>query len=230
MITLRRAKQRYDDRRGKQEAWLTFYAQAADDPLAEGFGGLTQLNEIRLPPGATIGGHPRQDNEIITYVLDGALAYEDSLARSGVIQAGEFRCMRATSAVRSSEMNTSQTDWTHLFQIGLRSDTGLQAADEQKRFSAAERRRGLCLVAAADGRASLRIGEDSLVYSALLQPGQHVVYDLQAGRRAWLHVVSGEVTLEDLVLTTGDGVGFTAERSVSFTTIEASEILLLDVA
>lgn len=231
MITLRRAKQRYDDRRGTQQVWLTFYAQAADDPLAEGFGGLTMLNDIRLPPGATIEGHPCRDAEIITYVLDGALAYEDSLARPAVIQAGEFRRETGVSALRSSEMNASRTDWTHLFQIGLRSAPGLEPAEEeQKRFSVAERRSGMCLVAAADaGRGSLHLREDALVYSALLEPGQHLVHDLQPGRRAWLHVVSGEVTLADLVLTSGDGAGITSERSVSLTAIEEAEILLLDV-
>jgi len=231
MITLRRAKQRYDDRRGTQEAWLTFYAQAADDPLAEGFGGLVMLNDVRLPPGGTIRGHPHRDVEIITYVLDGTLRYEDSLARPAVIQAGEFRRETGVFALRSSEMNASQTDWTRLFQIGLRSAPGLEPAEqEQKRFSLAERRSGLCLVAAGDvRRGSLHLREDALVYSALLERGQHLAHDLQAGRRAWLHVVSGEVTLADLVLTSGDGVGITSERAVSLRASEEAEILLLDV-
>jgi len=231
MITLRRAKQRYDDRRGKLELSLTFYAQAADDPLAEGFGGLVMLNEGRIPPGGTIRRHPHGRAEIITYVLGGALAYDDSLARSGVIQAGEFRCMTAARGVRSNERNPSSTDWTHLFQIGLRSDAALQPAEGHKRFSMAERRGDWCLVAAADtGGTALRIFADALVYSALLESGRHLAYDLPAGRRAWLHVVSGEVTLHDLVLTSGDGLGISEERSVSLTANKEAEILLIDVA
>ena len=68
------------------------------------------------------------------------------------------------------------------------------------------------------------------MYSALLEPGQHVVHTLTPGRAAWLHIVQGEVTFGDLVLTTGDGAGVTAERSVSLTAREDSEILLVDVA
>jgi redox-sensitive bicupin YhaK (pirin superfamily) len=64
---------------------------------------------------------------------------------------------------------------------------------------------------------------------ALLDSGQHVVHELSQGRRAWLHIVEGEVTLDDVVLTTGDGAGLTAERAVSFTATEAAEILLLDL-
>ena len=51
------------------------------------------------------------------------------------------------------------------------------------------------------------------MYSAMLDPGQHVVHELSQGRRAWLHIVEGEVTLGDVVLTAGDGAGFTAECS-----------------
>ena len=68
------------------------------------------------------------------------------------------------------------------------------------------------------------------MYSALLDPGQHVVHELAPVRGAWLHVVQGEITLGDLVLTAGDGAGVTTERAVSLTARERSEILLFDVA
>jgi len=230
MITLRRARQRYDDRQGKQECWLTFYAQAANDSLAEGFGGLMLLNEIRLPPGGTIKSSARRDAELITYLLDGTLAYEESLGRAGLMQAGEFRRMSVGRGAQLSETNASRTNWTHLLQLGLRSEPGLQAAHECKRFSVAQRRNGLCLIASPTAQTgSLRIREDGLVYSAMLRRGQHVVHDLQEGRRAWLHVVSGDVTLRELVLTSGDGVGITSERAASFTAVTESEVLLVDV-
>jgi redox-sensitive bicupin YhaK (pirin superfamily) len=63
----------------------------------------------------------------------------------------------------------------------------------------------------------------------LLNPGQHVVHELLPGRSAWLHLVQGNVTLGDIVLSTGDGVGLTAERALSLTTSEESEILLVDL-
>jgi hypothetical protein len=67
------------------------------------------------------------------------------------------------------------------------------------------------------------------MYSAMLDPGQHVVHELSQGRSAWLHLVQGEVTLGDIVLRTGDGAGVTAERAVSLTAREETEILLLDL-
>ena len=78
MITLRRAKERHHDRRRKQEVWLTFHPQARADPLADGFGALEILDEDRLAPGADLAPHPHHDADIVTYVREGALAYDDS--------------------------------------------------------------------------------------------------------------------------------------------------------
>jgi redox-sensitive bicupin YhaK (pirin superfamily) len=231
MTTLRRSDQRHHDRRRKREVWLTFYPQDPSHPFANGFGTLEFLNEDRLPPGAGVPHRLAQDAEIVTYVREGALAYEDSRGRSGVIQAGEFQRMTAAGGTRHSEANASRTEWAHVFRAWLRpSKAGREPGYEQKRFSAAERRDGLCVVASPDARrGSLRIHQDALVYSGILKPGQHVVHELSQGRSAWLHVVEGEVILGDDILTTGDGAGVTGERGVSLTAREGSEVLLLDV-
>jgi redox-sensitive bicupin YhaK (pirin superfamily) len=230
MITLRRANERHHDRRRKQEVWHTFRPDRAD-ALAGGFGTLEILDEDRLPPGAVVPRHRDRDAEIVTYVREGALAHEDSTGRSGVIHAGEFQRMTAGRGIRHSESNASRTDWAHVFQIWLRpSEAGREPGHEQKRFSAAERRGALCVIASPDARrGSLRVHQDALVYSAMLDPGQHVVHELSHGRSAWLHLVQGEVTLGDSVLTTGDGAGVTAEPAVSLTAREAAEILLVDL-
>jgi quercetin 2,3-dioxygenase len=231
MITLRRANQRRHVRLGKHETWLTFYPQDRANPPADSFGALEVFMEDRLPPGARGPPHPDQDAEIVTYVLEGALAHEDSMGRSSVTQAGEFRRLTAGRHIRHSETNASRTDWAHLFQIRLHaSRAGLEPSQERKRFSAAERRGLLRVVASPDGRnGSLHIQQDALIYSALLDPGQHLIQELSDGRSAWLHVVYGEATLGDVVLTTGDGAGVTADRAVSFTAQERTEILLLDL-
>lgn len=231
MIKLRRAKERHRDRSRKQEVWLTFFPQQDGDPLAGGFGPLEILDEGHLSPGGGVPRHPRHDAEIVTFVREGALAYEDSKGHSGLVQAGEFRLMTAGRGVRHRETNASRTHWAHVFQMWLRPvQADLEPSHEQKRFSSAERRGRLCVVASPDGRrGSLRIHQDALIYSALLDPGTHVVHELSLGRSAWLHLVLGEATLEEVVLSTGDGAGLTAERAVSLTAREETEILLLDL-
>ncbi len=207
MVTLRRAQERHQDRRRKQLVWHTFDPEDRADALADGFGILEILNEDRLPPGAGVPRHPHRDAEIITYVHEGSLTHEDSMGRSGVILAGEFQQMTAGRGIRHSEANTSRTQ-----------------------FCAAERRGTFCVVASPDGRrGSLRIHQDALLYSAMLDTGQHVLYELAPGRCAWLHLVEGEVMLGDVVLTAGDGVGVAGERVVSLTALEQTELLLLDL-
>jgi redox-sensitive bicupin YhaK (pirin superfamily) len=231
MFRLRRASQRRHVRRRKHEAWLTFYPQDRAQPLAGGFGALEILNEERLPPGARGRPHLHQDVEIVTYVLEGALAHEDSTGRSSVTHAGEFHRLSAGRGVCHTETNPSRTDWTQVFQIWLHpSNLSLEPSNERKRFCAAERRGLLRVVASPDGRrGSLLIQQDALIYSALLDPGQHLIHELHDGRSAWLHVVRGEATLGNAVLTTGDGAGITADRAVSFTAYRQTEILLLDL-
>jgi hypothetical protein len=230
MITFSRGKQRERDGRRRYELWLTFSKGVADQ-VNHGFGTLEILNEAHLAPGAGVARHRHHDAEIITYVREGALAYEDSMGCSGVIQTGEFQRMTSGRGIRHIETNASRIDRAHVFQMGLRSwQAGLDPGYEQKRFSAAERRDGLCVVASADGRrGSLRLQQDALIYSAILDPGQHVVHELSPGRRAWLHLVQGEVVLGEVVLTAGDGAGFTDERAVSLTAREETEVLLLDL-
>jgi redox-sensitive bicupin YhaK (pirin superfamily) len=186
---------------------------------------------MRLPPGEGTASHAGDELEVVTYMFKGALSQEDSTGHSGVIHAGEFQCMSAGHRIRRKEINASLLDWAHIFRISVRpSQVGLDVAYEQKRFTMAQRNNVLCVVASADGRkGSLRIHRDVIIYSSVLDPGNHLVHELTSGRCAWLHVVSGEGILDDIVLTRGDGVGVTDDPSVSLTVQEATEVLLVDL-
>jgi redox-sensitive bicupin YhaK (pirin superfamily) len=231
VIILRPAKERQHARRRRYEEWSTFDARNPADPLANGFGVLESLNESRLRPGASASRHSQNEAEILTYVREGTLSYSDSLGGACVLRAGEFQRMTLGRGIRRNGTNSSHSDPAHAFQIWLRpAQRGVEPSQDQKRFSAAERRGLLCVVASPDGRrGSLRIAQDALLHSALLEPGQHLVHELGPGRIAWLHLVEGEVALPDGILDAGDGAGISEDRAVSFTAREASEILLLDL-
>jgi redox-sensitive bicupin YhaK (pirin superfamily) len=232
MIWIRRAQARRHDRRRKRDVWRTFDLLDRAASFASGFGMLETLDENRLPPGAEIPAYAHDAAEIVTYVREGVIACEDSTGHSGVIHAGEFERMTASPTVRHSEANASFDDWAHVFQIRLReSHPDCDPAREQKRFSTAERRGVLRVVASPELRTgTLRLHQDTRLYSTILEPGQHVVHELARDRVAWLHVVLGEVALGDLVLTAGDGAGLVDERAVSLTARQATEILLFDLA
>jgi quercetin 2,3-dioxygenase len=229
MIWLRRANERRHDRRRGQEVWSTFYPLSQGHHLAEGFGALSALNEVRLPPGGRTSSFDAA--EILTYVHEGALTYQDSTGHSGVLHAGEFQHLLTARRVRHDAANASRTESAHIFQLCLKpSGIAHNPLCEQKRFSAAERRGELRLIASPDAQdGSLRTHQDARLYSALLAPGQHVVHELAQKRSAWLHIVQGEVTLGDVVLNIGDAAGLVGERVASLTAREVTEVLLLEV-
>ena len=231
MITLHRNTERHCVRRDGHEMWRTFHPNGRAVPSADGFGVLSTLDEIRIAPGGCSAFHPAGEAEIVTYVYRGTLAQADSTGNSGVVHAGEFQRMTISRGVRHKETNASGTDWAHIFRITLRpSEVGLVVAAEQQRFAAAQRRNSLCVVASRDGRrGSLRISPDALLYSAVLDPGRHLIHELLPGRSAWLHLIYGEATMQDMIMTQGDGGGVTIEPSVSLTAQENVELLLIDV-
>ena len=231
MITVRRAKDRRHVRRQDQDMWLTFDAQDAQDPFGHGFGALEALSESQLPPNAVVPINPSHDAEIITYVAEGALAYERPLRGAGLIEAGEFQRMTAGSRVRDSDATPANAGGARIFQLWLRpSGTEPESSHEKRRFSTAERRGVLRLIASPDGRQdTLRVHQDAFLYSAICDKGYHLVHELSPGRSAWLHVVGGEVDCSGTILGTGDGAAVTTECAVSFTAKEETEILLLDL-
>ena len=231
MITLRRAGERHYERRRNREAWHTFRKDERERPEGGDFGSLVDLDECRLRPGASVTHKSAHGTEVITYVREGALAYEDSQGGFASVQAGEFQHRLVAGRVRHGETNVSRVHPAQVFQIWVQpSGSSVETRHHQRRFSAAERRGVLCLVASPDGRrGSLRVQEDVSVHSAMLEPGQHVVHQLAEGRSAWLHLVEGEASLSDVVLHTGDGAGIVGDRAVSVTARELTELLLLNL-
>lgn len=231
MITLLRSSQRYHATLGQQEVWRSFVAQKPSGPLAHGIGFLFAFDELRLPPGQRTEPQGSSEVEFVTYVYRGALSQEDTTGYSGVLCAGEFQRVSAGGSVRHTETSVSESDWVHWFRMSLRPwQAGIDHGQEQQRFTAGQRHNVLCVVASPDRRkGSLKIHQDALIYSAMLEPGHHLVHELKSGRRAWLHIVHGEATMDDVVISRGDGVGVLNERAVALTVREPTEILMVDM-
>ncbi len=231
MITLRRADERHLDRRLRQELWHSFNPSEPGKPHSGGFGALESLTENRLPPAGVSAARPSRDAETVTYLCQGAIAQENSTGSSGVVRAGEFQRMAIGHGIRPKETNASRTQWAQIFRISLRPlEVGSNGAREQMRVASAQRHNVLRIVTSPDGRqGSLHTHQDALIYSSLIDPGHHLIHELLPGRNAWLHVICGEAASHDIILTQGDAVGVTNERSLSLTAHEKCEILLVDV-
>jgi len=232
MITLRQSSDRGHANHGWLDSYHTFSFANYYDPNHMGFRALRVINEDWVQSGKGFGTHGHRDMEIITYVLDGVLEHKDSLGNGAVITPGEVQRMSAGTGIMHSEFNPSQTEPVHLLQIWILPDRqGLQPSYEQRAFGLEERQGKLRLIAARDGReGAVTIHQDVDLYSAVLQKGDRVSYQLQPNRYGWLQVAKGEVNLNGSALKAGDGVALSEAESLKIGTDTSAEILLFDLA
>src|SRR5437762_12629601 len=135
MIQIRRSEDRGHASHGWLESRHTFSFADYYDPDFMGFRSLRVINEDRVKAGRGFGTHSHRDMEIVTYVLEGALAHRDSMGTGSVIRPGEVQRMSAGSGVLHSEMNASEIAPVHLYQIWLLPEReGIQPGYEQKLF------------------------------------------------------------------------------------------------
>ncbi|MEN6497597.1 MAG: pirin family protein [Thermoguttaceae bacterium] len=230
-IHVRRAAERGHALYDWLDTWHTFSFDTYYDPAHMGFRMLRVMNEDRVQPGQGFGLHGHRDMEIITYVLEGALAHRDSLGTGAVLCPGEFQRMSAGTGIRHSEFNPSPTEPVHLYQIWLfPNQKGLPPSYEQKAFPEEERRGRLRLVASPTAEeGSLLTHQDARVYLATLDTDQEVRHELPTGRHAWLQVLRGSVELNGNWLKTSDGAAVSNATVCTIRAKEPSEVMLFDL-
>jgi redox-sensitive bicupin YhaK (pirin superfamily) len=234
MIQLRKSEDRGHADHGWLDTYHTFSFADFYDPNIMGFRSLRVITEDRVAPGAGFGMHGHRDMEILTYVVEGAIAHKDSMGHQEALGPNEIQRMSAGSGIRHSEFNPSATEGLHLFQIWIEpAATGTKPSYEQTGLDPIEKRNKLKLLAGPDGgNGATRINQDAQVFVAELANGVELPYTLDSKRAAWVHVVRGEVAVNGIALRTGDAAAVTAEQRLTLTgaAAEPSEILLFDLA
>jgi hypothetical protein len=232
MIEIRKSQDRGLADHGWLRSYHSFSFADYHDPRHMGFGHLRVINEDRVQPGTGFGTHGHRDMEIVSYVLEGALAHKDSMGNGSTIVPGDVQRMSAGKGVLHSEFNQAPKGVTHFLQIWIEPDvTGIAPSYEQKHFDAASKRGKLRLVASPDGReGSVTIHQDALMYAALLDGTDRVVHKLRPGRRAYLHVARGSVTANGQALGAGDALKLAHAEEIVLEQGEDAELLLFDLA
>ena len=231
MMHIRRADERGHAEHGWLDSRHTFSFADYYDPKFMGFGPLRVINEDRVQPGQGFGTHGHRDMEIISYVLEGALAHKDSLGNGSVIRPGDVQRMTAGTGVRHSEFNDSTSEIVHFLQIWLLPETqGLPPSYDERRFGDDEKRGRLRLIASRDGRdGSVVVHQDVDLYAALLEPADELSFAPRSGRRLWLQVARGAVDVNGQALEAGDGVALVDEPKVTLRGRQPAELLLFDM-
>jgi redox-sensitive bicupin YhaK (pirin superfamily) len=230
MITVRKAEERGVTKLDWLDSRHTFSFGEYFDPKENGFSVLRVINDDRVAPGSGFGTHPHRDMEIITYVLDGAVEHRDSLGTRSVIPAGDVQRMTAGTGIMHSEFNPSPSAPLHFLQIWIiPGRRGLKPGYEQK--SIRDRTRGrLSLVASLKGGDdALTINQDVELYVGTIGVGKLIEKEIEKSRKAYVHVVSGEVSLDGIDLKEGDGAKICDEQQLKLAAPEDAEVLLFDV-
>lgn len=229
MLTIRRSEERGRTLLDWLDSRHTFSFGDYVDPERMGFRSLRVINEDRVGPGGGFPTHPHRDMEILTFVLDGALAHRDSLGHYAVARAGELQRMTAGTGVAHSEHNHSDEHPVHFLQIWIRPERhGLAPGYEQRALG---RRKGFALAVSRDGReGSIRIHQDAELHVAELSTDEEAAFALPPDRHAWVQIVRGDARVNGNALTAGDGLAASGEERIEVRAATGATVLLFDLA
>ena len=228
MIYIRKANDRGHANHGWLDSWHSFSFADYYDPDFMGFSALRVINDDKIAAGEGFPTHPHKDMEILTYVMEGAVAHQDSMGNKEQVNAGEFQIMSAGTGIRHSEFNAHQDRDLHLYQIWIIPDQkNLTPRYEQKAFDVPQGRQLVLSPDARDG--SLKVFQDMMLTRWALLKDEQSVYQMQADRRVWIQVVKGNVSINGQHVSTADGVAIWDEAAISIHADDKAEILLFDL-
>ena len=233
MLQIVKANTRGHADHGWLSSYHTFSFAEYYNPEMMGFRSLRVINEDRVTEGQGFGTHGHADMEILSYVVDGAIAHKDSTGGEEILRPHEWQRMTAGAGIRHSEYNPSKTENLHFYQIWILPEKeDLKAGYEQKMFAPEEKSGKLKLVASRDSRdGSLKINQDVSVYNSILKAGEAVSYELGEKRFAWIQIVKGALEINGEKLNASDGAAISEEKLLTIKAFEnETEFLLFDLA
>ncbi len=231
MLEIRRSNERGYADHGWLKSYHTFSFADYFDPKHVEFGVLRVINEDRVAPGQGFGTHGHRDMEIISYVLDGALAHKDSMGTGSTIKPGDVQRMSAGRGVTHSEFNASGDRQVHFLQIWIQPNAlGIEPGYEEKHFSIDDKRGRLRLIASAEGEQdSVRIHQDARVYAGLFDGDENAQLTVDADRQIYVHVARGAVNANGEALNVGDGLKLIDVPTLSLSQGKTAEVLVFDL-
>jgi redox-sensitive bicupin YhaK (pirin superfamily) len=236
MITLRRAEERGHGDHGWLNSYHTFSFANYYDPNHMGFRALRVINDDRVQAGRGFGAHGHRDMEILSYVLEGHVAHKDSMGEKETIGPNMVQAMSAGNGVIHSEFNPSSTEDCHFLQIWIVPDKhDIEPSYTQFRYEPAEKHGKLRLIAGPEkdtNPPAAFIHSDTRMYAAVVTPGESIEYKIPAGRHAWVHCATGNITMNGIEFKEGDGAAVSDESLLTLTGSGSSggEFLVFDLA
>ena len=232
MLQLRKSQDRGYADHGWLQSFHSFSFAGYHDPEFMGWGNLRVINEDKVAAGMGFGKHGHRNMEIISYVLYGELAHQDSMGNVKSIPPGDVQRMSAGTGVMHSEFNHAKDQTTHLLQIWIEPNIlEIEPSYEQKTIPLTDKQGKLCLVASPNGKdGSVSISADAKVYAGLFDGPQSAELELDPKRKAYAHLVQGSLTINGQILTSGDALMIQDESQLNLSDGKNAEVLIFDLS
>jgi redox-sensitive bicupin YhaK (pirin superfamily) len=232
MINLRKSQERGYADHGWLKSFHSFSFAGYHDPRFMGWGNLRVINEDRIAAGMGFGKHGHRNMEIISYVLSGELAHEDSMGNIKGIPPGDVQRMSAGSGVTHSEFNHAKDQTTHFLQIWIEPNVlEIAPSYEQQTVPAIEKDGQLRLIASPDGKdGAVKIHADAKIYAGLFNGSQAATVQLDPKRKAYIHLISGTLDINDQGISSGDALLIENESKLEIKNGRDAEILVFDLS
>jgi hypothetical protein len=230
-VQVRRAGERFHTKLAWLDSWhsFAFGPHYREDRVQ--FGPLRVLNDDTVAPGGGFGTHPHREMEIVSIVLEGALAHKDTTGTEEVLHAGEVQRMSAGTGVQHSEYNASESEPVKFLQIWLTpAQPRLRPSYEQRDFSKEDRRNALVPVASGRGHAgALKLHQDAAMFRLALEGDGKVSHGMGKGRRAFVFAIEGSLTVGGAPLGRRDAAAVEGVESLDLAAGGPAEVLLIDL-
>ncbi|MFF0202822.1 pirin family protein [Streptomyces sp. NPDC005017] len=216
-MDVRRAAERY---RGGEpqagiESWHAFSFGPHYDPDNLRFGALIACNEERLAPGAGFDEHPHSHTELITWVVEGELTHRDSTGRETLVRPGDVQHLSSAAGVRHVERNDGDTPLTFLQMWLAPRDPGGDPVYGT-------------VTGIADSTPYAVPEAGALLHVRRLADGERTAVPDAA--HVYVHVVRGEVRVDEVTLAAGDSARITGARDLTAVAVSRAELLMWEMA
>ena len=232
MIQIRKSQDRGYADHGWLKSFHSFSFAGYQDPQFMGWGNLRVINEDQVAAGRGFGEHGHRNMEIISYVLSGELAHQDSMGNVKGIPPGDVQRMSAGTGVTHSEFNHAKDQTTHLLQIWIEPNVlEIPPSYEQKTIPLIEKQGKLRLIASPDGAdGSVKISADARVYAGLFDHSQTAQVQIDPKRKAYVHLIRGSLDVNGQSLNSGDALLIEGESQLNFSRGTDAEVLFFDLS
>ena len=218
---------------GWLDAHHSFSFAGYHDPEKVHFGVLRVLNDDIIAPGMGFGKHPHDNMEIITIVLEGELAHQDSMGHVQTIVPGEVQVMSAGTGVTHSEYNYSADKRINLLQTWIFPDKrNVAPRYDQRSFAPEERLNQLQTLVSPMGTDgySLNIHQNAWIHRTNLENGKSLDVTTHGPKQGfYVFVIDGEITIGDQKMGTRDALGISEMERITLLSSANSDVIIFEV-